>query len=189
MQYGATRGTRSRGEWSSRAWERRTPWDGTGRRCVRASYSRFANQLGSRGRIINAFPGAAYLYYGWTGHERKPPRRAGRGRPSPTPPGYYNVNPDDPGSTVSVNQIDPNLEPPETDEFIVGVERQIFSDLSASLAYTHRSSRNLMFPRFRRCSAPRRRDERRLSVLRQRERERRRPRTASLWASTSRTTA
>ncbi len=35
--------------------------------------------------------------------------------------------------------------PPTTDEFIVGVEREILSDLSASFAYTHRSVRNLEF--------------------------------------------
>ncbi len=112
---------------------------------VRASYSRFTNQLGLEVASINAFPGAAYLYYGW--QDTNGSHRVERSEVDLSDPqGYFNVNPSDPASGVAVNQIDPNLEPPETDEFIVGVERQIFSDLSASLAYTHRSSRNLMFP-------------------------------------------
>jgi hypothetical protein len=58
--------------------------------------------------------------------------------------GASNVNPDNPGLGVPVNRIARNLKPPVTDEFIVGAERQILSDLSASIAYTHRSFRNLV---------------------------------------------
>ena len=113
---------------------------------VRASYSRFANQLNDEIFFTNAFPGAAYLYYVWQ-----------------DPNGNHHVDPDEvdtcpsclqsaigvdplhPARPLSVNRISPNLEPPTTDEFIVGVDREIFSDLSASLAYTHRSSRNQEF--------------------------------------------
>ena len=41
----------------------------------------------------------------------------------------------------------PDLEPPETDEFIVGVERQLSTDLSVSLAYTHRRLTGPLFDR------------------------------------------
>ena len=47
------------------------------------------------------------------------------------------MNPDDPGSSASVNRLSPDLEPPETDEWILGVEREISPNLSVSLAYTH----------------------------------------------------
>ena len=56
-----------------------------------------------------------------------------------------NVDPADPGSSAQVNQVSKNLKTPTTDEVIVGVERQIFSDLSGSVAYTYRTSRNLTF--------------------------------------------
>jgi hypothetical protein len=49
------------------------------------------------------------------------------------------VNPDDPGSSAPINQISKSLEPPTTNEFIVGIERQISTAFSASIAYTHRS--------------------------------------------------
>ena len=44
-----------------------------------------------------------------------------------------------------MNQISKGLNAPTTDEVILGVERQIFSDLSGSVAYTYRISRNLVF--------------------------------------------
>jgi hypothetical protein len=115
---------------------------------LRASYARFANQLGSEIFYSNAFPGPAYLYYSWTdtnGNHRVEPNEVDF---SSGLQGWGNVNPSDPGSTVPINQIARNLKPPQTDEFIVGVERQIFSDLSASLAYTHRSARNPEYPSF-----------------------------------------
>jgi hypothetical protein len=66
---------------------------------------------------------------------------------SPSNLGSWNyVNPQDTASTQSINVISPNLKPPVTDEFIVGAQRQILPDLTASIAYTHRSTQNLEFP-------------------------------------------
>ena len=94
--------------------------------------------VGLRGLSVNAFPGIAALDYYWTDANEngrvEPPEidlseAALLGRTSiPTTPGL----------SAPVNQIAANLEPPETDEFIVGIERQVSSDLSVSLAYTYR---------------------------------------------------
>jgi hypothetical protein len=111
----------------------------------RASYSRFANRLNSEIRSINAFPGPAYLYYYWNdtnGNHHVEPGEVDFSRPLLQ---YRNVDPANPGSAVPVNQIARNLKPPTTDEFILGAERQIQSDLSVSLAYTYRRARNLEF--------------------------------------------
>jgi len=109
---------------------------------LRASYARFSNQLSNEIATINAFPGSTGLYYSWNDAN-------GNGRVEPNEVGDFqfpqSVNPDDPGSAVPVNQISRSLKPPTTDEFIVGVEGQIFSKVSASLAYTHRSTHNLEF--------------------------------------------
>ena len=98
-----------------------------------------------RSRTINAFPDIAELDYVWEDAN-------GNGRVEPdeidlSPPtlSAFGVDPDNPGSSVPINQISRNLEPPTTDEFIVGVERQIAPDLSGSLAYTYRIIRNLEF--------------------------------------------
>ena len=93
---------------------------------------------------INAFPDIAELYYVWVdanGNGRVEPREIARSLPT----GSAGVDPTNPASSVQINQISSSLEPPMTDEIIVGVERQITSDLSGSLAYTYRSIRNLEF--------------------------------------------
>jgi hypothetical protein len=111
---------------------------------VRASYSRFVNQLGTEVVTLNAFPGMAYLYYGWSD-----PNGDGKVQPGEVdlsdPQGFSNVDPNNPGSSTPVNQIAHGFGPPTTDEFIVGVDREISSDVSASLAYTHRTLRHLEF--------------------------------------------
>ena len=104
---------------------------------LRASYARFADQLGTDIVHINAFPGIANRDYYWTDTNHNgivEPSEVDLSQRGP----WGNVNPDDPGSSASVNQIAPGLDPPRTDELILGVERQIFSDLSVSLAYTYR---------------------------------------------------
>jgi hypothetical protein len=112
---------------------------------VRASYSEFADQLGSEVFEINAFPGYQYLYYYWNDvnndhHVEKSEVDLASGLL-----GYYGLDPNNPAAATSVNRIARNLEPPRTTELIFGVEREISPDFSASLAYTHRSLRNPEF--------------------------------------------
>ena len=114
------------------------------RTLLRASYSRFANQLGYEVRSINAFPSIASLYYVWSDANGNGRVEAGEVDLSEFlfPIG---VDPTDPGSAAPINAISTSLVPPTTDEFIVGVERQISSDLSGSLAYTNRVVRHVTF--------------------------------------------
>ncbi|MET0620990.1 MAG: TonB-dependent receptor, partial [Thermoanaerobaculia bacterium] len=111
---------------------------------LRASYSRFGDQLGLEVFRLNAFPGIAWREYYWNDANHN-----GRVEPPEVDLSELlyreNVNPDDPGSSAPVNQIAGNLEPPETDEFIVGLERQLSTNLSVSLAYTHRRLTGPMF--------------------------------------------
>jgi hypothetical protein len=120
---------------------------GDGRTLLRASYSRFGGQMSSTTVFpINASPGVAELDYAWNDAN-------GNGRVDPaevdtTASGFLRavgVDPNNPGSVTPVNRISKNLAPPTTDEFVVGVERRILADVSASLAYTYRVSRNLEF--------------------------------------------
>ena len=114
------------------------------RTLLRASYARFANELSLEGSHVNAFPGVAALYYAWNDANRN-----GRVEPSEIDlselQGRANVNPDDPGSAAPVNRIAADLAPPVTDELIVGIERQLSSELSISLAYTHRRLHGPLF--------------------------------------------
>jgi hypothetical protein len=111
---------------------------------VRASYARFADQLGLEVAQVNAFPGIAVLDYYWTdaNHDGfvQPAEVDTSNRVS-----FDAVDPDDPGSSAPVNRISPGLEPPETDEVIVGIEHQLAADLSVSLAYTSRRRSGPLF--------------------------------------------
>ncbi len=113
---------------------------------LRASYSRFVAPLGSDTIFAaNPFPEIATLTYPWddaNGNGRVEPEEIDL---SSSPFRWTGVNPDDPGSSTQINQIAKGFEPSTTDEFIVGVERQFAPDLSASLAYTYRTIRNLAF--------------------------------------------
>jgi hypothetical protein len=112
---------------------------------LRASYSRFANRLGTEVTLINAFPGTQGIYYAWDDPNGNHHVDPGEIDPSQQPIFAIGVDPNNPGLPVPVNQIERNFKPPTTDEFIVGVEREILSGLSAALAYTYRSTRNSEF--------------------------------------------
>jgi hypothetical protein len=115
------------------------------RTLLRASYARFSNQLGLEVRSVNAFPGAAQLGYYWTDTNANGRVEPGEIDISGGVKGSENVNPYDRGSAVPTNQISPSLEPPTTNEFIVGIEHQILPEVSASVAYTYRSLNNPLF--------------------------------------------
>lgn len=53
-----------------------------------------------------------------------------------------NVNRDDPSSATSNNFIDPNLEPPEVDELLLGGEWAITPGFAVGFTYTHRERSN-----------------------------------------------
>ena len=115
------------------------------RTLLRASYARFADQMGLEVASINAFPGTAGLYYYWNDTNANGHVEPGEIEFSNGLQGWGNVNPDDPSSSTPTNQISKSLEPPTTNELIVGIERQIATTLSASIAYTHRSLSGPLF--------------------------------------------
>jgi hypothetical protein len=111
---------------------------------LRASYARFADQLLSDVFIANTLPGIQYLYYFW--QDANHDHRVDRGEvDTSTLVGFANLDPANPGSVSSPNIISPGLRPLTTDEFILGIDREIAPDLIASVAYTHRNIRNFSF--------------------------------------------
>ena len=59
--------------------------------------------------------------------------------------GFYDVDPSNPASSTSPNQISPNLKPTTVDEFVVGADQELPSGLTASVHYTYRSIRAIVF--------------------------------------------
>lgn len=103
---------------------------------LRASYSRFADQLGNVVYRLNGLPVTSGLYYYWD--DLNGNRRVERNEVD-VDDGFccfYNVDP----FTLpnSPNAVDPNFEAPITDEILLGIDRQIFEDFAVSLAYTYR---------------------------------------------------
>jgi hypothetical protein len=114
---------------------------------LRASYSKFADQLGKQIYLINAFPGPAALYYYWTDADGS--HTVERDEVDTSSLLYWDyVNPLDTASNVPVNQVSPDYKSPKTSELIFGIERQIGANLKASIAYTHRSVQDAAFPWF-----------------------------------------
>lgn len=53
------------------------------------------------------------------------------------------IDEDNPASATSENNIDPNLKPPEVDEFVLGGEWSITPGFSIAATYTHRQRKNM----------------------------------------------
>lgn len=121
------------------------------RTLVRASYARYANQLGAYpGSSLSAIPGVAYAYYPWTdgsGCAGSANNRADAceintsGKPIRT----FGFDPANPSSPVSVNAIDPRLTSQKTNEYVAGVDHELLPNFAVGAAYTHRTFSNFYF--------------------------------------------
>ncbi len=98
---------------------------GEGRKTLlRASYSRFASQLGSSIPVLvnpTLYAYGVYAFQDTNGNHLVDPGE--EGNLSFLAP--VNFDPDDPNSIVSPNRIDSNLSPETTDEIVFGVEREL----------------------------------------------------------------
>jgi hypothetical protein len=119
---------------------------------LRASYSRFADQLGQATIAFNNPLGYSYLYYNLSDAYKA---HAASGNHVITGPGdlagfaySYGVDPNNPSSFSSVNQIDGNLKAPTTDEYTLGVDHQITPEFVGGLTYTHRDRKKLIYTPF-----------------------------------------
>ena len=110
---------------------------------LKASYSRYADQLGTPFVSFNNPNGyVAYLNYHFTdanGDNTIQPAELGN-----LISANY-VDPANPNSAVSPNQVDPNLKATTTDEFTVGVDHQILPELVAAASYTYRIRKNFVY--------------------------------------------
>jgi hypothetical protein len=110
---------------------------------VRASYSRYADQLGFITWQLNGLPIVSGLYYYWVDadadHHVDPDEidfETGDWA-------FYNVDPTTAPNTP--NALDPDFKSPITDEVTLGLERQFFEDFAVSATYTYRHVRDLQY--------------------------------------------
>ncbi len=110
---------------------------------VRASYARFADQMGYLGYWASATPAVSGYYYYWTdlnGDHRVQPDEVLFGQGSL---GYVNgINP----ASINSDQVPPSLrglKTPTTDEWTAGVEHQITDDFGVSGTFTYRNTAHI----------------------------------------------
>ncbi|HEY3205268.1 MAG TPA: TonB-dependent receptor [Thermoanaerobaculia bacterium] len=111
---------------------------------VKASYARYVATLGT-GTIglDNPLGYPSYLFYGWTDANGDHLVQPGEVDLNRLIYAYY-VNPNNPADTSSPSRFDPNLSAPTTDEFVVGVDHELFPNLAVGVAYTHRKFKNFV---------------------------------------------
>jgi hypothetical protein len=115
---------------------------------LRAAYNRYVGQLGSNSSgYTGVIPGYRYvvLYTLDANHNDKI-------EPGEVlfDYGVYNAvgfDPANPGSLDIPRRVDSNIKPQSTDEFILGFEREVFSDLLLSANFTHRNMDDFLWNR------------------------------------------
>jgi hypothetical protein len=108
---------------------------------VRASYSRFADQLGRDVYKLNGFPASGGLYYYWT--DANHDHVVQKSEVGDFAGGFYGVNPltlPDPP-----NRLAPNFRPASTDELVLGVDHQLMEDFAIAVAYTYRYTNHIQY--------------------------------------------
>jgi hypothetical protein len=112
---------------------------------LRASYSRFADQLGTgTGVAVNPLYGASYVYYYYNdvnGDNRTQPNEILFGGGPLFTSGNY--DPRNGGLLVS-NGVDPNLDAPLTDEVLLGIEHALRPEFVVGLNFTYRQLTDLV---------------------------------------------
>jgi len=105
---------------------------GDGKTLIRANLARYANQLGG-GMARHISPTAtAYVSYYWNDLNTDDNIQLDElaGYPYDGITGYSGFDPWNPNSLTSPNMIDSKVNAPLTDEFILGIERELIKDLS-----------------------------------------------------------
>jgi hypothetical protein len=116
---------------------------------LRGSYNRYMDQLGSSDvGASNPFYRVQMLYYYWEDlNDDKTIQRNEIDFES----GLYsfaNIDPDNPGSTISPGRIDYDMDPTTTDEFVVGIDREIMPNFSIGAAYSYRYRTNFTWDQY-----------------------------------------
>jgi hypothetical protein len=120
---------------------------GDGRTLARANYARYYGQVGNGGVASTINPvGSTTLRYPWTDANRNQVAEAGEIVLSATPlNSSTNWSAANPANTVSANSVDPNLKNDTTDEFIIGVDREVGRGFAIGANYIYRKYGNFQW--------------------------------------------
>ena len=120
------------------------------RTLLRAAYNRYVGQLGSNTSGYTGVINASYRYIGFYTLDANHNDRIESGEIlfEYGPIGWNGLDPNNPSSTASTVRVDPDIEAPTTDEFILGFEHELVRDFVVGLNYTHRDMDKFLATRF-----------------------------------------
>ena len=105
---------------------------------LRAGYNRYVSQMGST--VASSAPAGSQ--YTFTGQDLNGDYVIQRNELVAIRT-ITGINPANPTSPISTRRIDYDMNPPKTDEFLIGVERELWTDFSVGLTFTHRVNNEL----------------------------------------------
>ncbi|MGA7992501.1 MAG: carboxypeptidase regulatory-like domain-containing protein [Thermoanaerobaculia bacterium] len=108
---------------------------------VRASYSRFVDQLRNVVYHINGLPVISGVYYYWNDANNDKIVQPSEVDLESGSQGFYHIDPSYAPGTP--NKIAPNYKAPTTDELIIGFDHELMTDFAVSAAYTYRYITNI----------------------------------------------
>ncbi len=109
---------------------------------LRASYAKFADQLGYISYYGSGVPISNGYYYYWT--DLNGDHLVERNEIDLENGFYAFYNDIDPAVLPNIpNQIQPGFKTPATDEITFGIDHQIFDDFAVSATYTYRNTKNI----------------------------------------------
>jgi hypothetical protein len=112
---------------------------------VRASYATFASQLpGSEAAFVSPIQ-YSYAYYNAVDLNADGVAQLTEILFNQGLQGYSGFDPANPGRVSTVNRVDPDIKPPITHEFIVGIDREIVPNFGFSAAFTYRQMNDLLW--------------------------------------------
>jgi hypothetical protein len=120
---------------------------GNGKTLARANYARYYGQVGTGAIASTINPvGSTTLRYPWVDLNGDKIAQANEITLSANPlSASTNWSAANPANTVSANSVDPNLKNDKTDEFIVGVDREIGSGFAVGVSYVWRKYGDFQF--------------------------------------------
>jgi TonB-dependent receptor-like protein len=114
------------------------------RTLLRASYNRYASQVGSAVTGANPLNYSAFYFYGVDANNDHTIQRSELMKIR----GFAGVDINNPSAVANTRRVDYGMKVPTTDEIILGGERQLLSDFSVGVNYTYRKSKDLYTTRF-----------------------------------------
>jgi hypothetical protein len=110
---------------------------------VRGSYNRYMDQMGSSDvGASNPFYRVQMLYYYWEDLNGDKTIQRGEIDFDSGLYSFSNIDPDNPAAGYSPGRIDYGMDPTRTDEFVLGVEREIMPNFAIGAAYSYRYRTN-----------------------------------------------